>query len=252
MGIMDGKVCVATGAGGSIGLASARRFAAEGAKVTVVDIDPAKVDAAVEVLGAGDALGIAADVTDAAATRDYIARTVERFGKIDVLFSNAGMSGEIKPITLYDEEVFDRVMAVNVKASFLICKYGLPEMNDGGSIVMTSSIMGVTSSPGVVGYSTSKHALIGLMRVVALENAERNIRVNAIAPGPVSNEFQTDIEVRLGQAIGGNGTDFLNQRIPMKRHASAEEIAETVLFLASDRSSFCTGSVFNADGGLNV
>lgn len=168
------------------------------------------------------------------------------------MFSNAGVSGEVKPITLYDDDVFDRVLAVNVKASFLLCKYGLPEMNDGGSIIMTSSIMGVTSAPGVVGYSTSKHGLIGLMRVVALECAERNIRVNAIAPGPVSNEFQTDIEVRLGQAIGGNGTDFLDQQIPMKRHARPEEIAETVLFLASDRSSFSTGSIFNADGGLNV
>ena len=252
MGIMDGKVCIATGAGGSIGLASARRLVEEGAKITVVDIDQGKVDAAVQALGSDNALGVAADVTDTAATKDYIAKTVDKWGNIDVLFSNAGMSGEIKPITMYDDDVFDRVMAVNVRASFLICKYGIPHMNDGGSIIVTSSIMGVTSSPGVVGYSTSKHAVIGLMRVVALENAERNIRCNAVAPGPVSNEFQTDIERRLGQAIGGNGTDFLNERIPMKRHASAEEIAETVLFLASDRSSFCTGSVFNADGGLNI
>ena len=125
-------------------------------------------------------------------------------------------------------------------------------MNDGGSIIITSSIMGVQANPNIVAYATSKHAVVGLMRTVAKEAAPRNIRVNVIAPGPVDNEFQTDIEDRLGAVVGIAATKMITQAIPLKRHATADEIAGTVLFLASDQSSFSTGSVFMADGGLNA
>ena len=125
-------------------------------------------------------------------------------------------------------------------------------MNDGGSIIITSSIMGTRADPGVVAYATSKHALIGMARVVAKEAAPRNIRVNVFAPGPVSNEFQDIIEERLTEIVGQNGTDFLNGIIPLGRHGKASEVAKMVLFLASDMSSFSTGSVFMADGGMNI
>ena len=173
-------------------------------------------------------------------------------GKIDVLFSHAGISGVVKPITEYPEDIFDAVMAVNVRGSFLACKYGLPQMNNGGSIIITSSIMGVTADPGVCAYATSKHALIGLARTVAKEAAGRNIRVNILAPGPIDNSFQSKIEEWLTEVVGQDGTEFLNGIIPLGRHGRAEEIAQMVLFLASDRSSFSTGSVFMADGGMNV
>ena len=117
---------------------------------------------------------------------------------------------------------------------------------------MTSSIVGVTSDPGICAYATSKHALIGLMRTVAKEVAGRNIRVNILCPGPVDNTFQADVEVGLSTALGQDAKDFLNGLIPLGRHAGAEEIARMVLFLASDQSSFSTGSIFMADGGMNA
>jgi NAD(P)-dependent dehydrogenase (short-subunit alcohol dehydrogenase family) len=253
MASMDGKICVVTGAAGSIGLASAKLFAAEGARVTLVDREPGALASAAQAIGAADRVAWqAADVADAAATQRYIAETVKRFGKIDVLFSNAGVSGAIAPITDYPDELFDRVIAVNVRASFLACKYGLPQMNDGGSIIITSSIMGVKANPNIVGYATSKHAVIGLMRVVAKEVAPRGIRVNVLAPGPVDNSFQADIEKRLSDVIGIDATEMINRNIPLGRHASADEIARTALFLASDASSFSTGGVYMADGGMNA
>ncbi len=251
MGVLDGKIAVVTGGAGSLGLASARRFVAEGARVLLVDRDEAGLRAAAAALG-GRAETFAADVADATAARAYLDAAATRLGAIDVLFSNAGISGAIRPVTDYPEDVFDAVMAVNVRASFLACKYGLPRMRDGGSIVITSSVVGVTADPGIAAYATAKHAVIGLMRVVAKEAAPRRIRVNVIAPGPIDNGFQREVEKGLSGAIGRDATAFLDGIIPLGRHGRAEEIAETVLHLASDRSSFTTGSVIMADGGMHI
>jgi NAD(P)-dependent dehydrogenase (short-subunit alcohol dehydrogenase family) len=195
---------------------------------------------------------ISADVSSTNDTKMYLSETVSLFGKIDVIFSHAGISGVLAPVTDYPEDVFDQVMAINVRGSFLVCKYGLPLMNDGGSIIITSSIMGVTADPGVVAYATSKHALIGMAKVVAKEAAARNIRVNIVAPGPTDNTFQSDIEEKLTGIVGQDGTEFLNHLITLGRHGQPEEMAEMVLFLASSRSSFTTGAVFMADGGMSI
>jgi NAD(P)-dependent dehydrogenase (short-subunit alcohol dehydrogenase family) len=254
MGILDGKVCIITGGAGSVGLASASLFLREGAKVMLVDNNQESLTLAAEVLkSSSDAVGtVKADVSNTQETQNYINRTVAKWGKIDVLFSNAGLNGTTRPITAFPEEIFDAVLAVNVRGSFLACKYGLPQMNDGGSIIITSSIMGVTSSPNACAYVTSKHALVGLMRTVAKEVAVRRIRVNILAPGPIDNAFQTEIEKRISAATGQDGTAMINARIPLGRHARPEEIAGTALFLASDQSSFSTGSIFLADGGMNA
>lgn len=252
MGILEGKTCIVTGAAGSLGLASARRFAEEGARIMLVDLDRAGLDAALKTLPEGRATAMLADVTNAKETAAYVNATVARWGPIDVLFSNAGISGVIRPVTDYPEDVFDAVMAVNLKGSFLACKYGLPGMRDGGSIIMTSSVVGVTSDPGIVAYAASKHGLIGLMRTVAKEAAPRRIRVNVVAPGPIDNDFQRDVESGLTRALGKDAGKFLDSIIPLGRHAKAEEVAESVLFLASDRSAFTTGSVLMADGGMHV
>jgi NAD(P)-dependent dehydrogenase (short-subunit alcohol dehydrogenase family) len=254
MGIMNGKVCIITGGAGSIGLASASLLLQEGARVMLVGRNEENLARAAKTLKASaDFLGTTkANVADTQETQKYINQTVAKWGKIDVLFSHAGISGVVKPITEYPEEVFDAIMAINIRGSFLACKYGLPQMNDGGSIIITSSIMGVTADPGVCAYATSKHALIGLMRTVAKEAAPRKIRVNALAPGPIDNSFQSKIEERLTEIVGEDGTEFLNRVIPLGRHGGAEEIARSVLFLASDQSSFSTGSIFMADGGMNV
>jgi NAD(P)-dependent dehydrogenase (short-subunit alcohol dehydrogenase family) len=254
MGIMAGKVCVITGGAGSIGLESARLLLQEGARVMLVGRNEENLARAAKSLKAStDSLGTTqANVADTQDTQKYIHETVARWGKIDVLFSHAGISGAIKPITEYPEEVFDAVMAINIRGTFLACKYGLPQMNDGGSIIITSSIMGVTADPGVCAYATSKHALIGLMRTVAKEAAPRKIRVNVVAPGPIDNSFQSKIEERLTEVVGEDGTEFLNRVIPLGRHGRAEEVARMVLFLASDQSSFSTGSIFMTDGGMNI
>jgi NAD(P)-dependent dehydrogenase (short-subunit alcohol dehydrogenase family) len=252
MGILDGKTCIVTGAAGSLGLASARRFAEEGARIMLVDRDRAGLDAALKALPEGRATAMLADVADARETAAYVNATVARWGPVDVLFSNAGISGVIRPVTDYPEDVFDAVIAVNLKGSFLACKYGLPGMRDGGSIIMTSSVVGVTSDPGIVAYAASKHGLIGLMRTVAKEAAPRRIRVNVVAPGPIDNDFQRTVESGLTQALGTDAGKFLDSVIPLGRHAKAEEVAESVLFLASDRSAFTTGSVLMADGGMHI
>ncbi len=254
MGIMNGKICIITGGAGSIGLASAALLLKEGTRVMLVDRNEEKLACVAQTLNASpDVLGtFKANVADAQETQEYVNQTVARWGKIDVLFSHAGISGIVRPITEYPEDVFDAVMAINVRGSFLACKYSLPEMNDNGSIIITSSIMGVTADPGVCAYATSKHALIGLMRTVAKEVASRNIRVNVLAPGPIDNSFQSKIEESLTEVVGQDGTEFLNGIIPLGRHGDADEIAKMVVFLASDQSSFSTGSIFMVDGGMNV
>ena len=250
MPLLDNKVCVITGGAGSLGVASARLFLSEGAKVMLVDLDEAGLAGAVRELGSPNADTVAADVSDAAATMSYIERTVSRFGPIDVLFSNAGNQGPVTPVTEYPEDAFDAQIAVHVRGAFLACKYGLPRMKDGGSVIITSSVVGAMGAPGVVAYVTAKHAQVGLMRTVAKEAARRRIRVNTLHPGPIDNAFQARIEENIGRMAGIDATKMLNEAIPLHRHAAAEEIARSALYLASDLSSFVTGSMLMADGGL--
>lgn len=254
MGIMNDKVCVVTGGAGSVGHASAALLLEEGARVLLVGRTEEKLALAAEALPAraGYLDWAVADVSKAEDTVRYLDRATDSWGPIDVLFSHAGIAGVLSPVTELSEEIFDAVMRINVRGSFLACKYGLPRMKDGGAIVITSSIMGVRADPGTCAYATSKHALIGLARVVAKEAAGRGIRVNVLAPGPIDNEFQTTIEETLTEIVGEDGTEFLNKVIPLGRHAQADEIARMLLFLASDQSSFSTGSVFMADGGMNI
>ncbi|MBR2813709.1 MAG: SDR family oxidoreductase [Reyranella sp.] len=252
MGLLENKTCIVTGAAGSLGLASVRRFVEEGARVMLVDRDRDRLNDALKTLPEGRATAMLADVASSRDTAAYVNATVARWGPIDVLFSNAGISGVIRPVTEYPEEIFDAVMAVNLKGSFLACKYALPQMRDGGSIVMTSSVVGVTSDPGIAAYAASKHGLIGLMRTVAKEAAARRIRVNVVAPGPIDNGFQREVESGLSVALGTDAGKFLDSVIPLGRHAGADEVARSVLFLASDQSAFTTGSVVMADGGMHI
>jgi NAD(P)-dependent dehydrogenase (short-subunit alcohol dehydrogenase family) len=252
MARLDGKVCIITGGAGSLGIAAARLFVAEGAKVMLVDRNSADPEKAAAALGSGNAAAAIADVTRADEVRDCVAATVARWGKIDVLFSNAGNFGTVAPIESYPEDVFDAVQAVHVRGAFLACKYTVPQMNDGGSIIITSSIVGVTGAPGVYAYVTAKHAQVGLMRSLAKELASRRIRVNTLHPGPIDNSFQKAVEADLSKAMGRDATAYLNETIPLGRHAKPAEIARSALYLASDDSSFTTGLTLMVDGGLSA
>jgi NAD(P)-dependent dehydrogenase (short-subunit alcohol dehydrogenase family) len=251
MGMMDGKVCIVTGGAGSIGLATARMFVHAGARVMLVDRREESLRLAAAELG-DQADCVHADVSIAAQVKRYVDDTVARWGKIDVLFSNAGNSGVIAPVTEYPEDVFDSVVAVHLRGAFLACKYAIPQMNDGGAIIITSSIMGVRSDAGVCAYTAAKHAQVGFMRSVAKEVAPRRIRVNTIHPGPVDNDFQREVEQGLSRVVKRDATEMLDELIPLHRHATPEEVARAVLFLASDQSAFTTGSLLMVDGGLSA
>jgi NAD(P)-dependent dehydrogenase (short-subunit alcohol dehydrogenase family) len=252
MNALKGKVCIVTGGAGSLGQATARLFLAEGARVMLVDLRDYDLKRAAAALNSPDVAICKGDVARADDAAAYVAATVKRFGAIDVLFSNAGSFGTVAPIESYPEDVFDAVYAVHVRGAFLAAKHAVPHMADGGSIIITSSVAATRGDPGVYAYITAKHAQVGLMRCLAKELAPRRIRVNTIHPGPIDNEFQLAVEKGLGEAIGGDGTAFFNEMIPMHRHGTPEEIARSVLYLASDQSSFTTGHLLMVDGGMSI
>jgi NAD(P)-dependent dehydrogenase (short-subunit alcohol dehydrogenase family) len=252
MSDLAGKSAFITGGSGSIGLASAHALADAGANVFLADLDQAALDAALAELPAERSAGIVADVTDSDAVAAAVSAAGARFGELDVVFANAGIFGVIAPVTEYPQEVFERVMAVNVLGPFLVAKHALPKMRRGGSLIINSSVVGLTSDPGIAAYATSKHALVGLMRTLAKEMAPAGIRVNTIHPGPTDNSFQHKIEV---EAIGGSEADSaaaFEQMIPLARHATAAEIGAVVAFLASDGAGFMTGATVAVDGGMSA
>jgi NAD(P)-dependent dehydrogenase (short-subunit alcohol dehydrogenase family) len=249
---LDGKSALITGGAGSIGLASARAFLAEGARVMIVDLDAAALERAVAALGPGEVAWTAADVTDSAQVEAAVQASVERFGGLDIAFANAGVFGVVAPLTDYPVEVFERVMAVNVIGSFLVAKHALKIMRPGGTLIINSSVVGLTSDAAIGAYATSKHALVGLMRTAAKEMAPKGIRVNTIHPGPTDNDFQHAIEIEAVGASREESAHAFDQMIPLARHATPEEIARAVLFLASDDSAFMTGATLAVDGGLSI
>jgi NAD(P)-dependent dehydrogenase (short-subunit alcohol dehydrogenase family) len=187
---LRGKVAVITGGAGSIGAATARLFVAEGARVVVTDVDEGAVNELAAGLG-DHAAAHAGDVTDSSDVAAAVDLAVERFGGLDVAFANARVFGAIANLAECPEDVFDRVMAVNVRGSFLLARHALAVMRDGGSLILNSSVVGLTSDPGICAYATSKHALVGLMRTAAKEMAGRGIRVNTLHPAPSTTASST-------------------------------------------------------------
>lgn len=250
---LSGKSAVITGGAGSIGNTTAKLFLDEGANVFLVDLKAGPLQEAVAELGAGaNVQTCAADVTNASDVRNYVAKAVAAFGRIDVFFNNAGIEGVVKPIVDYPDEKFDQVIAVNVRGVWLGCKYALPEMNDGGSIILTSSVAGLHGSPDVSAYITSKHAVVGIMRAVAVEAAPRRIRVNSVHPSPVDNRMMRSLEEGFAPGHAAAAKAELEKTIPLGRYAEPHEIGRLVLFLASDDSRFITGTTQVIDGGLSV
>src|ERR687886_438067 len=245
------KVVLITGGESGIGLARARLFVAGGASVPLVGIDEDRLRSAVAELGDQLASSAVADVTDEDAVRNAIAQGVERHGRLDVLFSNAGISGAVAPVVEYPSDVFARVLAVHVLGAFHVIKHGAPHVPDGGSIVITSSVTGLIGPPGVSAYVAAKHGQVGLMRTAAKELAERRIRVNTLHPGPTSTPFQDDIEMRATGESQEDAAKIFDGMIPLGRHATPEEVAHAVLYLASDESAMVTSHTLSIDGGMS-
>ena len=254
MGRLDNKVAIITGGAGGIGLQAGRLFAQEGAKVLLVDLHENALKEATQTIGSDAVRYCAADVTQPDHTQQYIQAAVEQFGGVDILLANAGIEGEVKPITDYAIDTFDQVMAVNVRGVWLGLKYAAPEIakRGGGSIVITSSVAGVRGAAGVSAYIASKHAVVGLMRTAALEMAAKKIRVNTVNPAPVDTRMMRSLEKGFEPDDPGRAKEMVSAMVPLQRYADPIEVARIMLFLASDESSYCSGGMYMVDGGMTA
>lgn len=252
---LKNQTAVITGGAGAIGRATAKRFLNEGAEgILLVDQDSDGLKNVVKSLESDRVFQFTADVSESKDVEKYIGKAIHEFGRIDILFLNAGIEGVVKPLTEYPEDIYDKVMAVNTKSVWLGMKFAFPHMikNGGGSIIINSSVAGLQGTPQVMAYVTSKHAVVGSMKVAALEGAPHNIRVNSIHPSPVDNRMMRSLEEGFSPGAGENTKENFKNMIPLGRYAKNDEIADLVLFLATDESNFITGSTFAIDGGLTA
>ena len=255
MGRLEEKVAVITGAGSGIGLATARLFAREGARLMLSGRNERALADAVQAAGSDRADYAVADVSRAEDNQKLLKAAQDRFGGVDAFIANAGIEGVIASIVDYPLDVFDQVMEINVRGVFLGLKYAIPAIRSrgGGSIVITSSIGGIKArGPGNSAYIGSKHAEIGLMRVAALECAPHNIRVNCVLPGPTDTRMMRNIEAGRSPGAPEKARRTILSGLPMQRYGTAEEVANLILFLASDEASNCTGGIYSVDGGISA
>lgn len=248
MGRLQGKVAIVTGGTSGIGRATAVQFAREGAKITIVGRRQSEGDDVVQEIrrAGGSAIFVQGSVADVEVCRRMVDETVAAFGKLDIAFNNAGIAQTPGPLAEVSEEQFDQIIDINLKGVFLSMKYEIPALlqSGGGSIINTSSVAGKVGSIHRSVYTASKHGVIGITRTAALEYAARGIRANALCLGLIETEMMTE------------WTDQQRQEVlayhPIGRTGSLEEIAETVLFLASAGSGFITGAAISADGGVTA
>ena len=243
---LEGKVAVVTGGNSGIGLASAKRLLEEGAKVVIAGRSQKTLDEAAKSLGNG-VLAIQADVSKLEDIDKIYTAVQKKFGKIDVLFVNAGVA-KFAPFSETTESLFDENFSTNVKGAYFTIQKAIPNLNDGASIILNTSVAGIKGTEGTSAYSATKAALRSMARTAAAELVGRNIRVNAVAPGPI----ETPIFGRTGlpQAAVDEFASSVSSRVPMKRFGQSDEVAGAVAFLASSDSSYITGEELHVDGGL--
>ncbi len=247
MGKLEGKVAVITGGNSGIGLATAKEFKEQGARLVITGRDQQTLEDARREIG-GDVLAVRADTSSLREIDQLFAAVAETFGRIDVLFVNAGI-GKFAPVEAVTEELFDSIMDINFKGAYFTIQKALPLLNDNASVVLNASINAYIGMPNSSVYAASKAALITLARTLSAELVGRGIRVNVVSPGPVT----TPIFNKLGlpaEALD-DMAESIRAQVPMKRFGRPEEIAKTVLFLASDDSSFLIGTEIVADGGMS-
>jgi NAD(P)-dependent dehydrogenase (short-subunit alcohol dehydrogenase family) len=243
---LEGKIAVVTGGNSGIGLATGKLLRQEGAKVAISGRDQDTLGSAQKEIG-GDTLAIRSDVSNPADVEAFFSKVAQSFGKIDVLFANAGVA-KFAPISDSSESLFDEVFDINVKGVFLTIQKALPHLNNGASIVLNTTFLNEAGTPGTSVYSVSKAAVRSFARTAAAELVGRGIRVNAVSPGPIA----TPIYGRLGlpkEAVDAMASSIM-ATVPMKRFGQPEEIAKTVLFLVSPDASYITGVEVNVDGGV--
>jgi NAD(P)-dependent dehydrogenase (short-subunit alcohol dehydrogenase family) len=249
---LDGKVAVVTGAAGFIGSATLRLLAERGARIVAVDRREQDLKTAIKDLPASaQALAITADVSDEDEVADYVRAATDKFGTIDVFYNNAGIEGDIAPITQYSLATFRRVLDVNVVGVFLGMKHVLPVMlkQNKGSIINTASIAGLIGSAEIAVYSASKHAVIGLTRTAALECAATGVRVNCVCPGQIDSRMLSAIIDGRNHGNAPVPNERIVERTPARRLGQPSEVASIVAFLASDEASFVSGAAYTVDGG---
>ena len=251
MSRLKGKVAIVTGASSGIGRATAKLFAQEGAKVVVGARREAELAELVREIKAagGEALALAGDVQSEAYAKDLVAAAEKAYGRLDIAFNNAGTIGPAGPTTGIEEKDWSNALAVNLTASFLAAKHQIPAMlkSGGGSIVFTSTFVGYTTSfPGVAAYAASKSGLIGLTQALAAEYGPQGIRVNSVLPGAVDTPMYQAVNNTPEQQA------WLTNLHALKRVGKPEEVARSVLYLASDDAAFVTGTAHLVDGGLSI
>lgn len=249
---MKDKVSIVTGAAGGIGAAAAEALAEAGSAVLMVDLHQDALDAARGKIAYDRVETFAADVTDKDQVEAYTARAVELYGGLDAVLLNAGLFGTGYSVGDYPEELFDKVVSVNMKGTWYGLRAALPHMRKrgAGSIVITSSTQGLSGYYGSTPYTTSKHAVVGMARNAAVELATEGIRVNTVHPGLTDTSMMAGLHSEGSPDNPQAVMDAFAAAPPMKRYAQPSEIAQVMLFLASDAASYCTGSTFVVDGGL--
>lgn len=252
MGRLDGKVAIITGATGGIGSATARKFLDEGARVMLAGRDLARLREAADSLGGGDRLGICAgQPAEEADVAALVAATINQFGTLDIMVANAGAEGGVMPLVLVDVESFDTVVRANLRSTFLAIKHaGLAMMQGGGAIVAMSSVAGEVGVAGIGPYAATKHGIVGLTKVAALELAASKIRVNSVAPAPIDNAMMQSIERQASPDNPSAARAGFSGLIAMGRYGRNEEVANLIAFLASDEASYITGANYAVDGGF--
>lgn len=251
---MQNKIVLITGGAGGIGQASAKEFLDNGATVVLVDMNQDALTSAKANLNSDKVHLITADVTKEEDVERYVSETVEKYGSIDIFFNNAGVNGPVSPIKDLEKKQFDLVMAINTTGVFLGMKYVIRQMEKQGhgSIVNTASNAAYIGSAGMPAYIASKHAVAGLTKTAALETAESQIRVNAVAPAAIDTNMLKDIQNNLSPDAPEQSGEAIKAGIPFGRFGTPEEVAKVVYFLASDNASFVTGSLYNVDGGMQA